>query len=125
MWRAGLTEYLNGLCAYLFEVDTQTFQHASRDAFTFAHKAEQEMFSTNIVMIQATSFIHGQLDHLFGAWRQADLTQDNAITTSNNKFNGPANLVQFDAQITQYFDGDSLPLTHEAQQLMFGTDVIV
>ena len=112
MWRAGLTEYLNGLCAYLFEVDTQTFQHASRDAFTFAHKAEQEMFCTDIVMIQATSFIHGQLDHLFGAWSQADLTEDNAISTPNNKFNGAAYLVQFNAQITQYFGCNTLSLAH-------------
>src|SRR5438552_8862016 len=63
-----LAEHLNRLCAHLLKVDTQAFEHTRCDPLPFAHQAQQEMFCTDIMMIQTTSFVHRQLDHLFGTW---------------------------------------------------------
>jgi len=76
-------------------------------------------------MIQAASFIDGQLDHLFGAWSQADLAKHDAISAANDKFNGAANLVQFNAQITQYFSSNAFALAHKPEQKVFCPDVVV
>src|SRR6266487_4292244 len=100
MWCAGLTEYLNGLCTYLLQVNTQALKHTCRDPFTFTDKTEQKMFCTDIMMIQATSLVDGQLDHFFGSRSEANLAEDDAISTTNYKFNGTTNLVQFDAEVT-------------------------
>ncbi len=123
--RAGLAEHLNGLGAHLLQVDAQTFQHAGGDTLALAHETKQQVFCSDIVMIQTTSFINGQLDHLFGAWSQTNFAQHDAVSTSNNKFNGAANLVQFNAQITQYFGGNALSLTYQTKQEMLGADIIV
>src|SRR5947209_252465 len=100
VWCAGLTEDLNGLCANLLQVDTQALKHASRDTFAFADKTEQKMFCTDIMMIQATSLVNGQLDHFFGTRSQADLAEDDAISATNYEFNGAANFVEFNAEVT-------------------------
>src|SRR6266516_6840961 len=83
------------------------------------------MFCTNIMMIQATSFIYCQLNHLFGLWRQADLTEHDAISTANNKFDGAANFVQFNTEIRQYFRSHTFAFAYETQQEVFCTDVVV
>jgi len=44
-------------------------------------------------MIQATGLVNGQFYHLFGTWRQTDLTENDTVTTTNNKFNGTSNFV--------------------------------
>jgi hypothetical protein len=67
-------------------------------------------------MIQAASFIDGKLDDLFGAWGQADLTENDPITTTNNKFYGAANFVQFNTEVGEYFGGDTLSFTHKAKE---------
>src|SRR2546421_7397868 len=83
------------------------------------------MFSTNIVMIQATSFIDCQLNHFFGAWSEADLTEDYAVSTANYKFDRAANLIQFNAEVTQYFCSNTLTFAHNAEEKMFCTNIIV
>ena len=76
-------------------------------------------------MIQATSLVNGQLDHFFGTRSEADLTEDDAISTTNYKFNGTPNLIQFDAEVTQNFSGNSLSFADKSEQEMFGANVVV
>jgi hypothetical protein len=95
----GLAEHLKSLCADLFKIDTQAFEYASSDTFTLTYQPKQKMFSTNIMMIQATSFINGQLNHRLGTRSQTNLALDDAISPANNKFNGTPILVEFDTEI--------------------------
>jgi len=60
-------------------------------------------------MIQATSFINSQLDHLFGTRRQANLPKHDAVTAANNKFDGATNLVEFNAEIANTFAATPSP----------------
>jgi hypothetical protein len=77
------------------------------------------------MMIQAASFINGQLDDLFGTWGQADLTKNDPIASTNNKFYGATNFVQFNAEIGKHFGGDTLPFPYEAKEQMFRTNIVV
>src|SRR5712692_7100394 len=83
------------------------------------------MFCADVVMVQATSFVNSQLDHLFGAWGKTNLAEHDAVSTTNNKFNSAANFVQFDAEATQYFCSHTLAFTYETEEKMFCPDVIV
>src|SRR5438552_14745488 len=83
------------------------------------------MLCTDIVMIQASSFIDSKLNYLFGAWGQTNLSQDDTISTANYKFNGATDLIQLHTEVTQYFCGDTFTLTYQAEQKMFGADVVV
>src|SRR5579864_1424531 len=83
------------------------------------------MLGADIVMVQATSFVDGQLNHLFGTWGETYLAEYDAVSTSNNKFNGATNLIQLDAKVTQYFCRDTFSFAHQAKQKMFCPDVIV
>ena len=76
-------------------------------------------------MIQAASFIHSQLDHLFGTRSQTDFAKDDAVSTANNKFNGAANLIQFNAQITQYFCSNAFTLAYKTEKKVFCTNIVV
>ena len=76
-------------------------------------------------MIQATSFINSKLDNLFGTRGQTDLTENDTITTANNKFYGATNFVQFDAEIGKHFSRNAFSLTHKAKEQMFRANVIV
>src|SRR6266705_2384181 len=83
------------------------------------------MLCSNVMMVQAVSFLHGEFDHFFGAWGEPNFTKNNAISTPYNSFNGSANLVQVHAEIAQYFGGDPFSLTYKTEQEMFGADVIM
>ena len=76
-------------------------------------------------MIQATGFINCKLDHFFGTRCEADLTEDYAVSTANYKFDGAANLIQFNAEVTQYFCSNTLTFAHKAEEKMFCTNIIV
>src|SRR6266436_1975793 len=83
------------------------------------------MLGTDIVVVQATSFIDGQLYHLFGTRRQTDLAEHNPVAAANDKLNGTTNLVQFNAEVTKYFCCDTFSFAYKAKEQMFCPDVIV
>src|SRR6266567_2029193 len=76
-------------------------------------------------MVQATSFVNRQLDHLFGAWGQANLAKYDAVSTANNGFDSISCLVQIHVELTQYFCGNTFAFTDQAKQEMFCPNVIV
>ncbi len=76
-------------------------------------------------MIQAASFVDGELNHLFGTRSQTNLAQDDAVSPANNKFNGTSNFVEFDTEVTQYFRSNALTFAHKTEQKMFCPDVVV
>ena len=76
-------------------------------------------------MIQATSFVNGQLDHLLDAWSQAKFAQDDVISPTNNKFNGATNFMLLYTKVTQNFRSNALAFSHKPEQKMFCPDIIV
>ncbi len=77
------------------------------------------MFCSDIPVVQASGFINGSLDHLFGAWGQADLTGNHAITMTHYNFYGVADCVQLDTEIGKHCGSHALLFTHKAQEQMF------
>src|SRR5260370_36381060 len=109
----GVTEHHDRLRAHPFQLDAQPLQHARGQAFAFAHQPQQEMLRADIMMIEAASLVDGEFDHFLGARGEADLAEDNTISTANDKFNGGTNLVQVYAEVVQYFCRHTFALAHE------------
>ena len=68
-------------------------QHTCRDTLAFPDQTEQEVFSSNVVVIQASGFIYCQLDHLFSARRQTNFAQHNAVAAPDNELDSLAHFV--------------------------------
>src|SRR5216683_386566 len=83
------------------------------------------MLGPEVVMMQATSFVHGQLYHLFSAWCKANLTNHNSVSPAKDRLNGDAGLVQVNTQVTQYFSSNAIALAYKAEQEMLRPDVIM
>src|SRR5260370_41972144 len=77
------------------------------------------------MMVQAAIFVNGEFDHFFRAWCKANLSKDDAVSTTNNSFYSVANLVQFHTEITQDYGGDPFSLTYKPQQEVFSANVIM
>jgi hypothetical protein len=59
---AALANYLFHLAANRFEADAERLEGLGRDAFTLMNKAEQDVFGTDVVVVQETCFLLGE-DH--------------------------------------------------------------
>jgi hypothetical protein len=73
--RNALVEDARGLGADLVQRHAKAFEHASGDALTLTHDADEQVLCADVVVAQSTCFVDGQLDDLLGAGRQADVTR--------------------------------------------------
>ena len=58
-------ELFKNLIPRSLDVDFKTLEHPGRDAFTFAQKAEQNVFGANIGMIERFGFLTSKGEHFF------------------------------------------------------------
>src|SRR5665213_1596010 len=59
-------EQAQGFLARLIEIDPGIRKHLRSDPLLFAKKTEEEMFGTNVRVIELTRFSHRKLEHLLG-----------------------------------------------------------
>src|SRR5260370_42484023 len=83
------------------------------------------MFCSNVMVIQATSFIQGEFDHFFSARGEANFTKNNVISMTDYGLNGYADLIQLNAEVAQYFGRDPFSFTHKAEQEVFSANVVM
>jgi hypothetical protein len=76
-------------------------------------------------MTRAPCFVDRQLDHLLGARGKADVSNDRALTSANDKFDGASHLGKFDAKIGQHFRCHAFAFSNEPKKKVLSTDVIV
>ena len=60
-------------------------------------------------MIQASSVVNSKLDNLFSTWSQADLTENDPITTTEKELYVTANFVQLNTKVGEYSGCDPPP----------------
>jgi hypothetical protein len=123
--RARLVQHVIHLLAHLVQAHAQTLEHAGRDALTLSHQAQEQVFGANIVVVEAAGFLDGELNDLLGSGGQPDIAGYGALTAPDDELHGAADLVQVDAQVREHLGGYTLTLSHQPQEQMLGTDVIV
>ena len=122
---AALQEVAGGLSADAIEVDAEIAEHVDGDAVAIAHEAEEEVFGADVVVAHHAGFFDGQFDNSFGARGERWFAQGGAFAASDCAFHGAHDLSRFDAQFFEDFYGDAVFLLDEAEQEMFGADVVM
>jgi hypothetical protein len=77
------------------------------------------------MVIEASRFINGKLYHFFGAWSQTNFAQHDAVSTTDDAFDCLPNFLKINTKTRKHFRGDAFPLTNEAKQEMFCSNVVV
>ena len=113
------------LCPHPVQVDAQTAQHVDGNAFTLAHKTQQQMLGADVMMTHEAGLIHGQFDHAFGPRRQRGFAKRRPFAPSHRPFDGADHLTRFDAEFTQYFHSNTVLLAHKAEQQVLRSNIVV
>src|SRR5271166_6582788 len=83
------------------------------------------MFGADIVVVEAASFIHRQLDDFLGSRRETDLTQHDMIASADSGFDLAPGIHKLDSHSVEYLGRDTLAFAEQSQQQVLGTDVIL
>ena len=83
------------------------------------------MLGADVVVVEPPRLVDGQLDHLLGARRQADLAHDRPVAATDDELDRGADLGQLDAQVLEHPRGDAVALADQAEQQVLGADVVV
>ena len=113
------------LGAHALQVDAQALQDAGGNAFALADEAQQQVLGADVVMVQPARFVDGKLDDLLRPRREAYLAHRRTLAAADDELDCRAHLVQLDAQVGEHLGGYAVPFTHQAQQEVLSTDVVV
>ena len=122
---AVLEQVAGGLGANAIEVDAEVAQDVDGNAVAVAHEAEQEMFGADVVVAHHAGLFDGQFDNSFGARGEGRFAERGAFAASNGALHGAHDLNGFDAQLLEDLDGDAVLLLDEAEEQMFGADMVM
>jgi hypothetical protein len=96
----------------------------SAHALSKTDKSKQNVLCSNVVMAHAACFFNGLLQHFFCAWRQIETTTGMTADTrqSLHRFSHTRHVKP---QFLQHPPSYTAFLTHQSQQKMLGSDVVV
>jgi len=118
-------EQRGGLDANLGRVDAQVRQDASRDTLALTNEAEEQMFRTDIVVMELTGFFEGQLDDTLRTRREDHLLLNRLAAAAYDRLDLLPDLRQVDAKRLEHFGREALALGNYSVQDMLGPDVVV
>ena len=122
----GSAQEAKNFFADFFELQTKVHQDLGGHAVLLTEQAEQLVFGANVVVVQASSFVDGVLDDFLGPGGQGQLAQGHHLRTGLHQFfDFDANLAQIDGQALEHIGAHATAFFHQAQQDVFGPDVLV
>src|SRR5436305_6201806 len=83
------------------------------------------MLGTHELVAETASFVHGELDDLFGARGQADLAHHLALAAADDELDGAPYLGKLHSQIPENPRSHALALACQTQQQELGPDVVM
>ncbi len=84
------------------------------------------MFRSYVIMIQVPGFFDGVFYDLLGPWRLGQFAHRHHVRPALDQFfNFQPNLAQIHVKVLQDVSADSAPLLNEAEQNMFGANVLM
>jgi hypothetical protein len=120
-----LAHDLHHLGAHLFQVHAETLENAGGDALPFPHQSEQQMLGSDVVMVEASRFVDGELDDLLRPGGKPDLTHDHGLAPADDELDGRPDLGELHPHVAQHASGNAVAFAHQSQEKVFGADVVV
>ena len=110
----------------LFQLESQVHQHLGGNPVLFSKQAKQDMFGTNVVMVQIPSFLHRVLDDFLGAWGLRQFPHGDHFRATLDEFlDLQSNLAKIHIQVFQYVGRNTTSFLDETQQDVFRANVLV
>src|SRR5438067_5107914 len=112
--------------ADLLEREAERLEDLCAYAAALARHAEEEMFGPDVAVPELARLVDGELDHLFRPRRERDLgRRRRRLTASDLKLDRRSDLCEIDAKRIERARRDTFAFTHEAEQQVLDTDVVV
>src|SRR5665648_31962 len=100
-------------------------QDARGDAFVLGHEAKKDVLGADVVVAQRERLAQRQLEHLLGARRERDLALRRLFSGADDAHHGGAHFLHRDFQAVEDAGSHAFFLAQQAQQEVFGPDVVV
>ena len=121
----GLCKYAACLGSDLVEIDPEALEDARRNAFSFAHEADEKVLCAYVVVLQSPGLVNGQLDDLLGPGGETYLPACVPLPTPDDELYGRPDLAEFHAQVGEGLGRHAVGFPHQAEKYMLGPDVVV
>ena len=83
------------------------------------------MLGPDVVVIEASRLVDGELDHFLGTRREADFAEHGAVPAADDELDRGADFAQLDSEVREHFGGDPVALADQSEQQVLGADVVV
>ena len=117
--------HIDGCAAQLAQINVHLDEHLSAHAFALANQAEQNMLSADVAVAQLQSLTQRELQHLLGMRGKGDVPVRGRVALADHLFDLLAGGVQLHALRGECLGGHALTLSDQAEQQVFGADVVV
>ena len=117
--------HIDGCAAQLAQINVHLNEHLSAHAFALANQAEQNMLSADVAVAQLQSLTQRELQHLLGMRGKGDVPVRGRVALADHLFDLLAGGVQLHALRGECLGGHALTLSDQAEQQVFGADVVV
>jgi hypothetical protein len=116
---------LENVRSHLLQTEAKVFQHPRAYALSLPEQSQEQVFGTNILVLETTRFVVGKLHHVLGVWGQTDFAGHEVISIANDTLDGLTRLLEIHTQMREHVRGHTIPLTKQAQQEVLGADGVV
>src|SRR3954447_14421960 len=83
------------------------------------------MLSSNVVVVETACLIDGELDDFLCPWGETDLTHHHGLAAANDELDSGTHLGELHAHVAEHARCHPISLANEAQEKVFGPDVVV
>src|SRR5437899_7056263 len=121
-----MSQHIKHFGSHVVQFEAEIHKNLCGHSFFLADEAEQQMFRSDVVMIQVSSFFDCILDSLLDSWCLWQLAHtDHFRSRLNNLLHLQPNLAQVDAQIFEYIGSNTGAFFDKAKKNMFCADVLM
>jgi hypothetical protein len=107
-------------------VGAEFAQHACGHALALADQCQQQVFRTDVIVVVEAGLVDRQLEYLLGPGREGHLADaDRPHGRRHRVLDGLLDPVELEIQAPQHVGGHAFALADDAEQEMFGPDVVM
>ena len=118
-------DQLDDLLAHLVQVGAELDEDLRGNALALADEAEQDVLGPDVVVAELQRLAQAQLEDLLGARGEGDVTRGRLLALADDLLDLLAHILQLDAEGLQRLAGNPVALVDQAEQDVFGPDVVV
>ncbi len=119
-------EFLEDFVAGAFDVDFEALEHAGGDAVAFTQEAEEDVFGSNVAVIERLGFLAREGEDFLDARGVGDVARHFGVGAGTDLFfDFDADGFQVEPHFLEHVDGNALTEFDQAEKKVLGSNVVV